>query len=150
MTTIREELQREGDEILLDVLAETASIAKERIIKHKDLSVENVIPLLLLSQYNHIAHLDIELKQGLASLEQKMDTQFEKVDVRFEKMGQLMDARFEKVDERFEKMDERFVDIYQSISVIHSQISNQTKWMFGMGVGIVAILSGLMTFLKFG
>ena len=58
MTTIREELQREGDEILLDVLAETATIAKERIIKHKDLSVENVIPLLLLSQYNHIAHLD--------------------------------------------------------------------------------------------
>ncbi|OIP40171.1 hypothetical protein AUJ95_04805 [Candidatus Desantisbacteria bacterium CG2_30_40_21] len=147
MTTIREELQREGDEILLDVLAETATIAKERIIKHKDLSVENVIPLLLLSQYNHIAHLDIELKQGLANLEQKMDERFEKIgqvmDERFEKMGQMMDTRFEKVDERF-------VDVYKSISVIHSQISNQTKWMFGIGVGIVAILSGLMTFLKFG
>ena len=149
MMTLKEEIHRDTDELLLEVLAESAIIAKERILKDKDLSVENVIPLLLLSQYNHIAHLDTELKQGIIDLEQKMDIRFEQVDARFEKMQQQIDVRFEKVDARFEKMDERFVDIHKSISGIHSQISNQTKWMFGMGAGIIAILSGLITFLKF-
>ncbi|MEK7274183.1 MAG: hypothetical protein AAB110_02915 [Candidatus Desantisbacteria bacterium] len=153
MTTLREKLQQDSDELLLDALAETAAIAKGRIINDKDFSVENVIPLLLLSQYNHIAHLDAdvtgikqELKDSEQRLEQKMDERFEKIDKRFEKI----DERFEKIDKRFEKMDERFVEIYKSILDIHHQISNQTKWIFGMGVGIVAILGGLITFLNLG
>ena len=130
MMTLKEELHRDTDEILLEVLAESASIAKEKILKDKDLSVENVIPLLLLSQYNHIAHLDAELKQGIVNLEQKVD------------------MRFEKVDERFEKIDERFVDMHKSISGVYAQISNQTKWIFGMGVGATAILGGLISFAR--
>jgi predicted nucleic acid-binding Zn-ribbon protein len=171
--SIREQLQQDSDELLLDALAETASKAKERIIKDKDFSIENIIPLLLLSQYNHIAHLDADvnaINQELKNLEQKieqkmdeqskkMDVRFEKIDERFEKLADKLDERFEKIDERFEKLadklderfekiDERFVETYKSISDIHNQISNQTKWILGMGVGIVTILGGLITFLK--
>jgi len=56
-TLIMEELQKDIDEILLDVLVKTVASTKERIIKGEDLSLDNVILLLLLSQHNHIAHL---------------------------------------------------------------------------------------------
>ncbi len=105
ITTLREKLQQDSDEFLLDALVETAAIA---IVNDKDFSVENVIPLLLLSQYNHIAHLDADV----TAIKQE------------------------------QKMDERFVEVYKSILDIHHQISNQTKWIFEMGVEIVAILPG--------
>jgi ElaB/YqjD/DUF883 family membrane-anchored ribosome-binding protein len=153
--SIREQLQQDSDELLLDALAETASKAKERIIKDKDFSIENIIPLLLLSQYNHIAHLDAdvnainqELKNLEQKIEQKMDEQSKKMDVRFEKIDERFEKLADKLDERFEKIDEQFVETYKSISDIHNQISNQTKWILGMGVGIVTILGGLITFLK--
>ncbi len=166
MTTIREKLQQDSDDLLLDALAETAAIAKGRIINNRDFSVENVIPLLLLSQYNHIAHLDADvsaIKQELEDSEERLEQKIKDSEQRLEqkikdseqRLEQKMDERFgkiderfEKIDERFEKIDERFVEIYKSILGIHDQISNQTKWMFGMGVGIVAILGGLITFLK--
>ena len=57
MMTPREELQKEIDELLLKVLSEMVSCAKEKIIKGEKLSIDNVILLALLSQHNRITNL---------------------------------------------------------------------------------------------
>jgi hypothetical protein len=49
------------DEILQGFLDKSASRAMDEIKKEGRLSEQNAIPLLLKAQFNHIAHLDVEL-----------------------------------------------------------------------------------------
>lgn len=81
-----------NDEILEKFLNNAVEKAKEQIEKEGKLTVENAIPLLLQSQYNHILHLD----QELSLLRKSFSEQFGKIDERFEKM----EGRFEKINNR--------------------------------------------------
>lgn len=49
------------DEILQDFLDKAVENAKEEIKRDGRLSIDNAMPLLLKSQFNHILHLDREL-----------------------------------------------------------------------------------------
>ncbi len=59
--------EKETTEILLKFLEKKCREAEEEIEKKGTLSYDNAIPLLLKTQFNHIAHLDMELT-GLREL----------------------------------------------------------------------------------
>ena len=72
--------------ILMKFLDKKALDAEREITEHGTLSEEHAIPLILKSQFNHIAHLDVEITE----------------------LRVVMDKRFEQVDKRFEQVDRRF------------------------------------------
>jgi len=105
-------------EILLKFLDKKCREAEKQIEEEAELSDANAIPLILKTQFNHIAHLEEEL----TLLRETMDKRFEKVDQRFEQMLVYTDnkfkeileytnKRFEQVDKRFEQVDKRFEQV---------------------------------------
>ncbi|MEW6040652.1 MAG: hypothetical protein AB1633_03950 [Elusimicrobiota bacterium] len=111
------------EEILLAFLEKKATEAKREIEEKGVLSDDKAIPLLLKTQFNHIAHLDEEL----TNLREIMDRRFEQVDKRFEQM----ENKFLQIDGKFEQVNKRFV------------------WVFsGMAAGFT-VLSSLITIFKF-
>ena len=120
--------EKETTDILLKFLEKKARQAEKEIEEKGTLSDENAIPLLLRTQFNHIAHLDTELTH----LRELMDKRFEQVDKRFEQVDkrfQQVDKRFEQVDKRFEQLDKRFEQIYISFD----QVRAKMMWMLGIG-----------------
>jgi hypothetical protein len=53
--------EQNTNDILLQFLTKKAAYAEKEIAEKGFLSEENAFPLMLKSQFNHIAHLDMEL-----------------------------------------------------------------------------------------
>ncbi|PKN01658.1 MAG: hypothetical protein CVU77_03895 [Elusimicrobia bacterium HGW-Elusimicrobia-1] len=85
--------EKDTTELLLKFLDKKCRAAESEIAEKGVLSDEYALPLLLKTQFNHIAHLDTEL----SALRELMDRRFEKIDERFEKM----EGRFERIDRKF-------------------------------------------------
>ena len=66
--------EKETTEILLKFLERKCKEAEREIEEKGTLSDDNAIPLLLKTQFNHIAHLDMKLEL--------MDKRFEQIDKR--------------------------------------------------------------------
>ena len=64
------------DEFLQEFLAKAVEDVKQQIKETGTLTVENAIPLLLHSQYNHILHLEEKMatKADIAALQDKIAT----------------------------------------------------------------------------
>ena len=71
----------------------------------KELSIEEMVILVLKAQSNHFVHLDSDLRGEMLALRKDMDKRFEQVDKRFEQV----DKRFERFEKRFDKMTAIFV-----------------------------------------
>ncbi|MFA5859112.1 MAG: hypothetical protein WC955_08595 [Elusimicrobiota bacterium] len=113
----------ETTELLLKFLNKKAAAAEKEIEESGMISDDKVMPLLLKTQFNHIAHLDKELTM----LRQLMDERFGLVEKRFLSLEQKFEYRFEKLDEK-----------------IDSKIGTQTTIMVsGMTLitGMIAILA---------
>jgi len=87
--------EKETTEILLKFLEKKCREAEREIAEKGTLSDDNAIPLLLKTQFNHIAHLDMELT-GLR---------------------ELMDKRFEQVDKRISEVDKRISEVFTRVTV---------------------------------
>jgi len=96
-------------EILLKFLERKCREAEKEIEEKGTLSDDNAIPLLLKTQFNHIAHLDMEL----TTLREIMDKRFEQVDKRFEQV----DKRFEQVDKRFEQIERIISRVFTGLTI---------------------------------
>jgi len=82
--------EKETTEILLKFLERKCREAEKEIEEKGVLSDDKAVPLLLKSQFNHIAHLNSEI----TALRELMDKRFEQVDKRFEQV----DRRFERIE----------------------------------------------------
>jgi len=78
--------EKETTEILLKFLERKCKEAEKEIEEKGVLSDDKAIPLLLKSQFNHIAHLDSEI----TALRELMDKRFEQVDKRFERVEKII------------------------------------------------------------
>lgn len=78
-------MQMFEDQILNDFIDHAVDKAKKNIRETGNLEIEDAIPLMLKSQFNHIAHLE---KETMPRAE--------------------LGARFSHIDQRFEAMDYRF------------------------------------------
>jgi len=121
--------EKETTEILLKFLERKCKEAEKEIEEKGVLSDDKAIPLLLKSQFNHIAHLDSEI----TALRELMDKRFEQVDKRFEQVDkrfEQVDKRFEQVDKRFEQVDRRFEQVEQKFE----RVEKITMWLVGLGI----------------
>lgn len=76
--------------VLMRFLDRKSKDAEREIAQKGSLSEEHAIPLILKSQFNHIAHLDMEL----TAFREQVDRRFEKVDKRFERLERNLFAGF--------------------------------------------------------
>ena len=79
--------------ILLRFLDNKANKALKEIEETGKLSEENAIPLILKTQFNHIAHLDGEL----TLFREMVDKRFERMDQRFERMEEKFEGKFARI-----------------------------------------------------
>jgi len=118
-------LEKDTVEILVKFLDKKVKEAEREIEEKGILSDDKAIPLLLKSQFNHIAHLDSEITE----LRILMDKRFEQVD-----------KRFEQVDKRFEQMDKRVGEVDKKIDRLFVVLS--------IGIAFLALLISLVFFKK--
>ena len=104
--------EKETTEILLKFLERKCREAEKEIEEKGVLSDDKAIPLLLKSQFNHIAHLDSEITA----------------------LRELMDKRFEQVDKRFEQVDKRFEQIEQKFEQKFERVEKIIMWLAGLGI----------------
>jgi hypothetical protein len=116
--------EKETTQILLKFLERKCREAEKEIEEKGVLSDDKAVPLLLKSQFNHIAHLDSEI----TALRELMDKRFEQIDRRFEQ--EQVDRRFEQVDKRFEQVDRRFEQVEQKFE----RVEKITMWLVGLGI----------------
>ncbi|MBD3768435.1 MAG: hypothetical protein IE928_10940 [Gammaproteobacteria bacterium] len=87
--------------------------SKEIILKldKEKLSSEEMIILMLKAQTNHFAHLDIDLRSDMQTLNTKLSNDMQAMNERLSKemfdLRKDMDKRFEQVDKRFEALTTR-------------------------------------------
>ena len=97
--------EKETTQILLKFLERKCKEAEKEIEEKGVLSDDKAIPLLLKSQFNHIAHLDSEITA----------------------LRELMDRRFEQVDKRFEQVEKKFEQKFKRVEKI-------IMWLVGLGI----------------
>ncbi len=112
-------LDKKSDEIL-------SKVDREKI------TTEEMIFLFLKAQTNHFHHADIDMKNGLRSLNESFDhlenglrSLNEKVnhfESRFDRLEKSYDAKFHNIDQRFEKIDHK--------------IDNRFMWMIGITIAM--------------
>jgi hypothetical protein len=110
------------DEILNSLLDTSVKKAMEKIKDKQAISAEEAIPLLLKSQFNHIAHLD----QSIQAIQKLMGNMATKDDIK-------------RIDERFEKMDERFERVFNTLQ-------NNMIWTISTIIAVASIIFGMVKF----
>ncbi len=80
-------LEKDAMDILMKFLDKKVREAEEEVTQKGTLSDEKAIPLILKTQFNHIAHLETEI----ADIRETMDR-------RFGEMRTGMDRRFERLE----------------------------------------------------
>ncbi len=83
--------------------------SKEIILKldKEKLSTEEMMILMLKAQTNHFTHLDIELRQEIKSVNERIEQSTKAWREEMLDLRKDMDKRFEQVDKRFEALTTR-------------------------------------------
>ncbi len=102
-------------EIFMKFLDRKVKEAEEEITKTGILSDDKAIPLMLKTQFNHIAHLEESMdgefghiRLQFKEIKKEMDERFKEVEFQFKEIHKEMDGRFKEVDQRFERLEEKF------------------------------------------
>jgi methyl-accepting chemotaxis protein len=141
--------------IFMTFLDRKVKEAEEEITQKGVLSDDKAIPLMLKTQFNHIAHLEESVDSEFGNIRQQfkeIDQRFEQVDQRFEQVNQ----RFEQVNQRFEQVNQRFEQVNQRFDRMEEKFERRFEHLeerldyFGRNVlaGFSA-LAGLMTLFHF-
>ena len=113
--------QLTDDEILNSFLSNAVEKAKRNIATKGRLETEDAIPLMLKSQFNHIAHL-----------EKQMITRDE-FNQRFSELDSKFDGKFDGLNSKFEGLKDQF---------------SFTKWFIMLGFTVLGALQIYVGFIK--
>lgn len=116
------------DKFFEEWLDSQAQKVMEKVAGGEGITPEQMMILMLKTQTNHFAHLDIDLRNEMKTLREDMDKRFEQVD-----------RRFEQVDKRFEQMDRRFEQL--AIRIDHFMI-----WSFATTISVGGLIIAVMKF----
>ncbi len=120
--------------------------SKEIILKldKEKLSSEEMIILMLKAQTNHFAHLDIDLRSDMQTLNTNLSNDMQSMNERLSKemfdLRKDMDKRFEQVDKRFEQVDKRF-------EALTTRIDRFMIWSFTTSLAIGAAVVAAIRYL---
>ncbi|MDP2902892.1 MAG: hypothetical protein Q8N96_07250 [Methylovulum sp.] len=99
------------DKFFEDWLDNQAQKVMEQVAGGQSILPEQMMILVLKAQTNHFAHLDIELREDIQTLDKRLSGEMQNMNERLSKeMQELrkdMDKRFEQVDKRFEALTTR-------------------------------------------
>ena len=116
-----------------DWLDAQAQKAMNQIGNSEAISPEQMTILVLKGQTNHFHHLDIELREDMKSMNERLS-------VEMRALREDMDKRFEQVDKRFEQVDKRFEQLT-------SRIDHFMIWSFATTVSVGAVIVTVIKFL---
>ena len=116
----------------------------DQVANGQSISPEQMMVLVLKAQTNHFAHLDIELREDIQSLDKRLSGEMQSMNERLSKeMQELrkdMDKRFEQVDKRFEQLDKRF-------ELLTSRIDHFMIWSFATTLTMSGLVVASIKFL---
>ncbi len=115
------------DEILAKFLDNAAAKAMRNIEEQGSLSTEDAIPLMLKSQFNHIAHLE---KQMVTKVE------FKGLENKF----QGLENKFQGFKDHFQVLKDQFQGLKDQFSFL--------KWVIGIGFVMLFALNLYIVFFK--
>ena len=114
------------DKVFDGWLDEQAKKAMDKIANSEAISPEQVTILILKAQTNHFAHLDIELREDMKSMNERLSAEMKT-------LREDMNKRFEQVDKRFEQVDKRF-------ELLASRIDHFMIWSFATTVSVGGLI----------
>ena len=134
-----------------DWLDAQAQKAMNQIGNSEAISPEQMTILVLKGQTNHFHHLDIELREDMKSMNERLSAEMralredmksmnERLSVEMRALREDMDKRFEQVDKRFEQVDKRFEQLT-------SRIDHFMIWSFATTVSVGAVIVTVIKFL---
>jgi len=94
-------LEKDAMSILMKFLDKKVREAEDEVTQRGTLSDDKAIPLILKTQFNHIAHMEADI----GGLRETMDRRFGEIKTEMDRRFALVDARFEKVDARFSRLE---------------------------------------------
>ena len=128
------------DELISAFLTKSTEKARQQIADEGKLSTENAIPLMLKSQYNHIAHLDeqmvtkSEFNGEIKSLKEQMVT-------KTEFNGEIKSLKEQMVTKtEFNALKEQFNGLKDQVGFM--------KWLIMLGFALLAALQVYTSFIK--
>ena len=156
------------DELISAFLTKSTEKAKQQIADEGKLSTENAIPLMLKSQYNHIAHLDeqmvtkTEFNGEIKSLKEQMVTKTEfNGEIKSLKEQMVTKTEFNAFKEQFNGLKEQFNGLKEQFNGLKEQfkglkdqfkgLKDQVgfmKWMIMLGFALLAALQVYTGFIK--
>jgi gas vesicle protein len=104
-----------------------------KISTGEGISPEQMMILMLKAQTNHFAHLDVELREDMKSMNERLSTEMKT-------LREDMDKRFEQVDKRFEQVDKRFEQLT-------SRIDRFMIWSFAVTISVGGMVVAAIKFL---
>ena len=116
-----------------DWLDAQAQKAMNQIGNSEAISPEQMTILVLKGQTNHFHHLDIELREDMKSMNERLSGEMLA-------LREDMNKRFEQVDKRFEQVDKRFEQLT-------SRIDHFMIWSFATTVSVGAVIVTVIKFL---
>ena len=127
----------------------------DMVANGQSISPEQMMVLVLKAQTNHFAHLDIELREDIQTLDKCLSGEMQSMNERLGKEMQSMNERLGKemqelrkdMDKRFEQIDKRFEQVDKRFEMLTSRIDHFMVWSFAttftMGGLVVAAIKFL-------
>ncbi len=157
------------DKFFEDWLDSQAQKVMEKVANGEGIAPEQMMILMLKAQTNHFAHLDVDLRETVQNLDNRlsaemlsmnerlskemvllredMDKRFEQVDKRFEQMQAETAKRFEQVDKRFEQVDKRFEQVDKRFEQLTARIDHFMIWSFATTISVGGMIVAAIKFL---
>ena len=132
------------DELISAFLTKSTEKARKQIADEDKLSTKNAIPLMLKSQFNHIAHLDeqmvtkTEFREEIENLKEQMVTKTE-FNGKIESLKEQMVTKTE-FNGKFESLKEQFNGLKDQVGFM--------KWLIMFGFALLAALQVYTSFIK--
>ena len=152
------------DELISAFLTKSTEQARSQIADKGNLSMENAIPLMLKSQYNHIAHLDeqmvtkTEFNGEIKNLKEQMVTKTEfneeiknlkeQMVTKTEFNGEIKSLKEQMVTKtEFNGLKEQFNGLKEQFNALKDQVGFM-KWLIMLGFALLAALQVYTSFIK--
>jgi hypothetical protein len=128
------------NQVFDDWLDAQALKAMNQIGNSEAISPEQMTILVLKGQTNHFHHLDIELREDMKSMNERLSGEMRA-------LREDMDKRFEQVDKRFEQVDKRFEQVDKRFEQLTARIDHFMIWSFATTISVGGMVVAAIKFL---
>ena len=131
------------EDMLLEMIQPKLTEIEGRFSRGEGLTGEDVNTLLLISQFNHINHLDLRLDEVVADVA-SLKTNFKQLENKFEVLDTKFDALESRLDAKIDSLIAQFNEFKMELRLeIQMAIHKSMKWSIGLLAFIITFLKAL-------